>query len=196
MKTREQKAKILEKLSALFGKSAGVVASSYMGITMKELNELRDSIRPLGGKFMVAKNTLARIASKGTQYEKLLSNPEGPIGILFLGEEGTAVVKSVFGFMKTHPKLKMFEGVADGMSLNEAGLKAYSEMPGKNEIRSMFLGVLIAPAQRMVGTLVAPARTLVGVLQAYEDKLGKEQAALIGSNVPSASAETPLETTI
>ena len=177
MKTKEQKAKIIENLGQMFKEYPGVAICAYQGLKMKELNELRDKIRPLGGKYMIVKNTLASIAAKGTPHEQIMAELDGPVALAFLGEDASAILKEFYSFAKSHQALQMLEGNIEGEALDETGLKMYSELPTKNEVRSMFVGVLSAPLSQTVNVLNGPARQLVGVVNAYEDKLGGEQAA-------------------
>jgi len=177
LKTKKQKTEIMKNLSSLLGESLGIAVTDYKGLKMKEFNELRDKIRPGGARFMVIKNTLAKIASEGTPYEELLGNLDGPNALIFLSEDVSAILKSLFNFSKDHKVFKLRKGLIEDVPLDEAGLKAYSELPTEDEVRSMFVGVLQAPLSQMLGVLEAPARTLVGVVRAYEDKLGDEQAA-------------------
>jgi len=172
LKTKEQKAREIRRLAELLSQSRGVAVTAYKGLNMKQMNELRANIAEHDAKFMVVKNTLARIAAKDTPYESLLADLEGPNGLLFLGEDAPGALKAAISFAKVNAAFETCAGFVEGNTLDKEGLKAYSELPTKEEVRSMFVGVLNAPLARIVGLLDAPARELVGVMAAYEDKLG------------------------
>ena len=177
MKTKKEKEQIITELGKLLGESSGVAVCFYQGLTMKGLEELRDKIRPHGAKFMVAKNTLARIAAKGTSYEGVMADLEGPNAVIFLKGDASAALKTLFAFSKDHAVFKLHKGMIDEKALDGVGLKAYSELPTKEEVRAMFLGALQASASQFVGVLAGPGQSFVGVINAYEDKLGSKQAA-------------------
>ncbi len=177
MKTKEQKAQIIESLGKLFDECTSLAVSNYKGLSMKDLNELRDKIRPRGASFRIVKNTLARIAAKGTSYEDMLAGLEGPNALIFMKEDVSAVLKALFVYSKNRKTFSLLRGQIDGVPLDGAGLKTYSELPTTDEVRSMFVGVLGAPLANVVSVFDAPARTIVGVVSAYEEKLGGRQAA-------------------
>lgn len=177
MKTRDEKQEIITELGRLLKESSGIAVCLYQGLTMKELAELRGKIRPFGAKFMVVKNALARIAAKGTAFEEAVADLTGPNGLVFLKDDASAALKTVFAFSRDHQFFKLQKGNIEKNALNAVGLKAFSELPTKDEVRAMFLGALQASASQMVGVLAGPGRSFVGVLSAFEDKLGGKQAA-------------------
>lgn len=171
MKNREQKQVIIDMLKRRFESAVGVVLAGYKGMTVSAMSQLRNELKPVGGKFTVLKNTLARIAAKGTPYEELLANLEGPTAAAFLETDPASALKVLFKLAKDLTALDLQEGFIEGVKLDKAGLKGYSELPTKDEVRAMFLGVLQAPMSQLLSILDAPARDLVGVIKAYEDKV-------------------------
>lgn len=177
MRTREQKAQEIRRLNELLSHSRGVAVTAYKGLNMKQMNELRARIAEYSAKFMVVKNTLARIAAKDTPYESLLADLEGPNALLLLGEDAPGALKAAISFARDNKAFEPDRGFVEGSPLDKEGLKAYSELPTAEEVRSMFVGVLNAPLAKLVGVLNAPARDMVGVMAAYEDKLGAGEGA-------------------
>ena len=177
MKTKEEKEQIITKLGKLLGECSGIAVCFYKGLTMKNLAELRNRIRPHGARFMVVKNTLAQIAAKGTPYEDIVANLEGPNALILLKDDASAALKTMFTFSRDHDSFKLLKGKIDKNALDTVGLKVYSELPTKEEVRAMFVGVLQTSTSMLVGVLAGPGRSFVGVISAYEDKLGGRQAA-------------------
>lgn len=171
MKNREQKQVIIETLKRRFESAVGVVLAGYKGMTVSAMSQLRNELRPVGGKFTVLKNTLARIAAKGTPYEDLVANLEGPTAAAFLESDPAAGLKVLFKLGKDFAALDLQKGFIEGVTLDKQGLKSYSELPTKDEVGAIFLGVLQAPMSQLLSVLDAPARDLVGVMRAYADKL-------------------------
>ena len=169
---------MIENLGKLLSEYPGLAVSDYKGLSMKNISSLRDKIKPHGAKFMVVKNSLASLAAKGTPHEDFLADLKGPNAVVFIAEDASATLKTLYNLGKEYKEtFKLRIGNIDGTVLDEAGLKAYSELPGREEVRSMFVGILQASMTQLVGVLAAPARTLTGVVNAYEQKLEKEQAA-------------------
>ena len=177
MKTRDEKQEIITELGKFLKESSGIAICLYQGLTMKEMAELRVKIRPFGAKFMVVKNTLARIAAKGTAFEEAVADLTGPNSLVFLKDDTSVALKTLFAFSRDHQFFKLEKGNIEKNALNAVGLKTFSELPTRDEVRAMFLGVLQASASRFVGVLAGPSREFVGVLKANEDKLGGKQAA-------------------
>ncbi len=177
MKTRDQKAQEIRRLNELLSASQGVAVTAYKGLNMKQINDLRAKIAEYNARVMVVKNTLVRLAAKDTPYETLLAEMEGPNALLLFGEDIPGAMKAAVAFAKDNKAFEPERGFIEGSALDKEGLKAYSELPTKEEVRSMFVGVLNAPLSKMVGVLNAPPREVVGVMAAYEDKLGAGEAA-------------------
>lgn len=177
MKSREQKESIINNLKERFRENPGVVLMGYQGLTVAQIRQMRRDLKPLGAKFTVLKNTLACIASKGTAFEKMMENLEGPRAVTFLGSDPAPILKLLIKMAKDMASLELIRGLVEGAALDPAGLKAFSELPTRDEMRSILLGLLQAPMGKCVSVLAAPPRDMVGVLSAQADKLEKSQAA-------------------
>lgn len=166
---RAQKAEAVEALNQTFQSNGVVVVAEYKGLTVAEITEYRTKLRAEGGQFKVAKNRLAKIASKGTAYEGLADMFKGPVGIAY-SEDPISAAKVTFNFAKGNDKLVIVGGGMGEQVLDVAGVEALAKLPSLDEIRGKIVGVLQAPAQKLVGVLQAPARDLVGVTKAYAEK--------------------------
>lgn len=129
-----------EKLS---GAMAGVVVS-YNGITVADDTKLRKELREAGVEYMVAKNTMLRLAVKGTKYETLADSFKGDTAIA-LSPEDPAIAARILCKFSEADKSKRFTvkaGFCDGQVLNAEGVKGLSNMPNREGLLSMLAGSL------------------------------------------------------
>ena len=158
-KTREDKKNAVTELQTLFGEAEILLLTKNTGLNAKATNELRVAARAAGVDYRVAKNTLAKIAVKGTQYEILGEKMIGPTGFV-TGKDGVATAKTIANFIKKNPKLEIVGAKFGDMVMDAAGVDAFAKLPTLDEIRS-----------KLVGLLQAPASQLVGVTKAYGEKV-------------------------
>ncbi len=108
----------------------------------------------------------------GTALEKLVAAFEGTTGVAYAGDDPVALAKVLVDFSKDHPALKLKGGIVSGSQVLDAdGVKALSSLPSLPELRARLLGVLQAPAGKLVRLLSTPGTQLAQVLKAHQDKL-------------------------
>ncbi len=156
--TRENKKDAVAVLNKLFSEAEILLLTKNTGLDAKATNELRIAARAAGVDYRVAKNTLAKIAVKGTQYEVLGDKMKGPTGFV-TGTDGVATAKAIAKFAEKNPKLEIVGAKFGDMVMDAAQAVEFSKLPTLDEIRS-----------KLVGLLQAPASQLVGVTKAYGEK--------------------------
>jgi len=166
---RAQKAEAVEEYGQMFGAAGSVVITHNLGLTVAEATELRNNLREQGGRFKVAKNTLAKRALKGTTYEDLEDMFAGPVGVA-VSEDAVTAAKVIHAFAKTHDNLVIVGGAMGSVKLDKAGVENLAKMPSLDEIRSTLVGILQAPAAKLARVTQAPAGKLARVIQAKADK--------------------------
>lgn len=167
--SRAQKEDEIKELNERFTSDELVVVTQYSGLTVSEMTDLRAQLRAEGASFKVTKNSLTKLAIKGTQFEQLGDLFTGPTGVAS-SQDPVAAAKVAHKFAKDHNKLIIIGGALGDMVLDAAGVEAIAKLPSLDEIRSKLVGLLQAPAQKIAGVLQAPARDLVGVTKAYGEK--------------------------
>lgn len=167
--SRAQKEDEIKELNERFTNDELVVVTQYSGLTVSEMTDLRAQLRAEGASFKVTKNSLTKLAIKGTQFEQLGDLFTGPTGVAS-SQDPVAAAKVAHKFAKDHNKLIIIGGALGDMVLDAAGVEAIAKLPSLDEIRSKLVGLLQAPAQKIAGVLQAPARDLVGVTKAYGEK--------------------------
>ena len=167
--TRARKAEEIEELKGRIEGSEIIVLTHNTGLDAKSITDLRLEMRKNQVGFKVVKNTLAKIASKGTPAEKIADLFAGPVGMA-TSQDPVAAAKVAHNFAKNNEKLVVLGGVYGDMILDAEGVKQLASLPSLDELRSKIVGLLQAPATKLVGILQAPARDLVGVTKAYSEK--------------------------
>lgn len=159
-----------------FDKATTAVFLDFGGVNVEQITSLRTEFRKAGVEYKVVKNTLVKIALKGTAYDsnELNSQLKGQTGIAWSFEDPSAaakVIKSFRGANDANQKLSVKCGVVDAKVMPGAQVESVlASMPGKDELRAMLLATLQAPAQNLVRLLQAPAQNLALALDAYRRK--------------------------
>lgn len=172
---RTEKQELVEKLHAELAAAPHVVLVDFRGLSVPAATEFRRKVKAAGSSYRVVKNRLALRAAKGTSLEKLESEFQGTTGIAWTGEDPVALAKALVEFQKDNPALEFKAGVVAGdQVLDAAGVKALSAMPSLPELRASFLGLLQAPASKLVRLLSTPGTQVARVLKAHQAEMEKE----------------------
>lgn len=164
--SRAQKEAEVTALNERFANDEIIVVTEYAGLTVHQMETLRNDLRKEGASFKVTKNALAKIAIKGTKFEPIADMFTGPIGIA-TSVDPVAAAKVAHKFAKDNDNLKILGGALGEQALDIAGIEALAKLPSLDEVRSKLVGLLQAPATKLAGLMQAPARELVGVTKAY-----------------------------
>jgi len=163
---RSKKEALVAELHETFEASSLVVVTSQSGLTVAEVSDLRQKMRDAGAGYKVTKNTLAKLALKGTKFEHLDEVFTGTTAIAF-SKDPVAAAKVVADYRKSNEKISIVAGGLDGTGLDAAQVDALAKLPSLDELRSKLIGVLQAPATKVAGVLQAPAGQLARVFAAY-----------------------------
>ncbi|GAB4264255.1 MAG: 50S ribosomal protein L10 [Deferrisomatales bacterium] len=169
MRRAEKEATVAE-LREKFQGAEAVILTEYRGLTVAQANELRRSLEKEEAVYRVAKNTLARIAVEGTEFEGLRGEFTGPISVTFAGRDPAATAKVLAQFAKANPALTIRGGALGGKVLSAADVDALSKLPGREELLGQLVGVLAGPLRNLVGVLAGVPRSFVQVLHGIQEK--------------------------
>ena len=173
-KTRQQKEETVQKLTEKIGRAKAIVFADYKGMSMKQLSELRDKLREVQGEFAVTKNTLLERALPASSFQLPVSSLEGPTATLFAYDDEISPIKILVKALKDFNIGKVKEGFLGSISLDEAKIIQLASLPGKDELRGIAVGVLVAPLQGMVSVLQGNLRNLVYALNQIKIAKGGE----------------------
>lgn len=172
---RAGKAEILEDIKAEFQNVQSVIVAHYAGVTVPKVTAMRDDFRKAGCEYRVVKNTLVKIAVKGSAMEPLASLMVGPTAIMWSTESAQEPAKIALKWAKDEPKFVIKGGYFDGKALDAAGVDALSKMPGKNELRASLLMTFLAGPTDFVRTIIAGPQNFAYLLDARKRQLEGNQ---------------------
>ena len=141
----EEKQPIVQEVSELIKDAKTAVLVDYRGITVDDDTKLRKELREAGVTYKVFKNTLVKIAVKGTVFEELSKDLEGPTAIAVSKEDPTAPARIISKYCKDIEALSMKAGVVDGTYYDAKGIVAVANIPTREVLISRLLGSFQAP---------------------------------------------------
>jgi len=166
----EDKKALVKEVNAVAGDSVTAVAAEYRGLTVSEMTELRKTARNAGVYLRVVKNTLARRAVEGTDFECMQDTLKGPILLAFAKDDPGAAARIIKDFAKEHKALQAVSLSAGGQLMPGSDLAKLADLPTMDQARSMLLGVLQAPLSQLVRTLAEPPAMLARTLSARAEQ--------------------------
>jgi large subunit ribosomal protein L10 len=166
---RSQKAESVASLNAVFNEVGVVVITRNLGMSVAQSTALRGKIREAGATYKVAKNRLAKLAIKDTNYAGIDEMLTGPTAIAS-SVDPVAAAKAIVDFAKTTDKIEIVGGSMGAQVLNAEGIKALASLPSLDELRAKLIGLVQAPATKLAQLSTAPAAKLARVFGAYAAK--------------------------
>jgi large subunit ribosomal protein L10 len=157
--------------------------SECNGMTVSESTEVRRRLRAARGELRVAKNTLIRRAIKDTSFALLDRNLGGQVGLVLAFDDPVELAKTIGSFRELSDKFKVRGGVLEGKSLGVEEIQALATLPPREVVLAQLMGLLQAPASRLVRLLNEPGSAMARVI----DAIGKKN----GVAAPAASAGAP-----
>lgn len=159
----------VKELTGVFGEVETVIIAQNTGLSVAEFTDLRKKVRASGATIKVAKNRLVKIALKGTQFESLSDKFKGPTAITY-SKDPVSAAKAIAEFAKTNQKLVIVGGAMGANVLDVNGVKNLATMPSLDELRAKLIGLINAPATKVVQVVQAPAAQLARIFGAYAAK--------------------------
>jgi len=165
----EDKKALVAEVNEVAARAFSAVAAEYRGLSAGEFDLLRRRARDNGIYLHVVKNTLARRALVGTEFECMGEALIGPLVLGFSLEDPGAVGRVVKDFAKDHDKLVVKAVSVGGQLYGAADLERLASLPTKEQALAMLMGVMQAPIAKFVRTLAEPTAKFVRTVQAVAD---------------------------
>ena len=171
---RTEKDAQIKELAATFAAAESVYLVNLAGLTVPQVTDLRRRIKSTKGSCRVVKNRLAIRGAKGTAAEQLASHFRGPVGVVTHPTEPVSLAKILSDFAKDHPGFAMNAAVVTGQVMLAEDVKKLASLPGIMELRATLLGLINAPASRLVRVLAAPGQQVARVVEERRKALPAE----------------------
>lgn len=159
MPTLLKEDKVVEIKNRFTG-SGAVIMADYRGLTVKEMQLLRNNLRAVGCELKVYKNSLTEIAMRELALPNMDAYLAGPTAIVFTGEDPVAPAKVLTAFAKLHKALEVKGGLVENQVVDAEGVKAIAALPSREELIARLLGTMLNP-------IVGFARVLNGPVEAF-----------------------------
>ncbi len=171
MKTKAQKQSDLNALATKLETAKSAMIVSFTKLTVDKDQEFRNQLRSVGANYQVVKNTVAKLAVKGTPFEEASEHFKGVSAIAWTDSDPVDLSKMVSKFIKENGAIYGFKaGVVDGKVVSLAQVQEIASLPSKEELISKLLYVINAQAQRIVTVINAVPRDLAIVIKQIGDK--------------------------
>jgi large subunit ribosomal protein L10 len=174
MKTRAQKQKHLEALIEQFKQAKAAMLVGFQKMSVAKDQELRNQLREAGISYEVVKNTLAKIASQGTELEQAVEHFKGVTAVALSNSDPVALSKAISKFSKANPDIFTFKvGIVEGKVVELKDVESIASLPSREELISKILFLINCQAQRLVTVINAVPRNLAVVVK----QIGEQKTA-------------------
>ena len=166
----EQKKAVVSEVSEVAANAHSAIAAEYLGLTVGDMTALRAKARENSVYVRVVKNTLAKRAIEGTDFECMSEVLVGPLVLAFSQEDPGAAARVIQDFAKQNDKLVVKVVSIGGKLLAPGDIKRLADMPTKEQAISMLMAVMKAPIEKLARTLAEPHAKLVRTVAAIRDQ--------------------------
>lgn len=175
--TKEKKREIVEQYGEWLKQSQAIILTEYIGMAMKDIDQLRARMREAGGEFHIVKNTLMRRVLDEAGMESKDEDFINTTAIGFAIEDAPALAKAMTDYAKETRLLKVKAGYLENKRMTAAEVTSLANVPPLPIMRAILLSTLLAPASQLVRTLSEPGRQIAAVLKAYAEADSAPEAA-------------------
>jgi large subunit ribosomal protein L10 len=167
--SKEKKNELVDQYGEWIDKSQTLILTEYIGLTMKDMDELRGNIRDIGGEFHIIKNTLSKLAfdNAGLSYSDDIF--EGTTAISFAFDDPPALAKAMTDYAKSSDFLKIKGGYLEKEEISVESIKSLAELPPLPVLRAQLLSMIMSPASKLAMTLAEPGRQIAAVIKAHAE---------------------------
>jgi large subunit ribosomal protein L10 len=177
--SKQRKDELVADYVELLNRSQAVFLTEYTGLTVRQMETLRNEVRGAQGTFTVTKNTLLSYALEQTGKPVPAELLVGQIATGFAQGEVPALAKTLVDYAKKDEKLKLKGGILGDDFLTPAQIEALASLPPLDHLRAQIMGLINAPAQNLASVLAGGVRQVVNVIDAYakKDETAEAEAA-------------------
>ena len=169
MMNKQKKIAYVEEMKKIFSSNEAVMIAHYQGLTVNELDKIRNEMRENGIFFKVTKNRITKLALKETKYKDLDKFFSGPTAAA-VSSDPIMSAKILAKYAKSNSALKIVAGYMDGKVLEAKDVAQIATLPTLDEARAKIVGILSAPAQKILSILLAPGSKIAILAHAKSKK--------------------------
>jgi large subunit ribosomal protein L10 len=166
----ESKQSLVTEIKDRFNASDSVIMIDYRGLTVKQMQQLRVSVRDAGGDIKVYKNSLTEIAARELALPNMDAYLEGPTAFVFIAEDAVAPAKALTAFAKLNPALELKGGLVQNQVVDANGVKAIATLPSREELIAKLMGSMLNPLTGFTRVLNGPVEAFARTVQAVADQ--------------------------
>ena len=166
---RAEKKELVTTLNEVFKSTGVIVVAHNKGLTVNQVNDLRNKMAKVGATVKVAKNRLAMLALDGTDAKGISKLFKGPTMVAY-AKDPVSAPKVASDFAKANDKFVVLGGALGKTIMDAQAVKALAELPSLDQLRARLIGMIQTPATRIAGVVQAPAGQLARVINAYATK--------------------------
>jgi large subunit ribosomal protein L10 len=170
VRVKPEKMGSVAQLHDKFARAVSAVLADFRGLTVQELTDLRQQLRAASLELAVVKNTLARLAVRETDFEKLSPYLKGPTSITLSYRDTVAPAKVISTYVKKQPKLAVRAGLFEGEVVSAEKIAEIADLPPRDVLLALTLAAMQSPMLGLVGILQGVLSTFIGTLQAIHDR--------------------------
>lgn len=185
---RPEKVTAVERVREELSNNPATLFTEYRGLTVADLAELRRQLLQARARYVVVKNTLARIAARDAGFEDVEDVLTGPTALTLCEEDPVGPAKALRRFARDHPELIVKGGILEGRVVDAATAQRLADLASREELVGRLASLMYAMLAKPVALLQAPLAQLVRLMAALEEKGGAGGAA---EGEPPTADEAP-----
>ena len=174
---RKEKEQVVSELQKQVEQVKAVVLTNYRGLKVGQMDQLRRRLREEKITYSVVKNTMMKLASKGSALEKLHDYFEGPTAIAMSTGDPIPLARILSEFQKAQPLLEIKAGWIEGRVSSPEEVKALASMPSREVMLGKILGSIQMSGMQVAGTILSALQQVVSTVQARVDQLEKQSSS-------------------
>tara|TARA_B110000008_G_scaffold186387_1_gene185205 strand:- start:129 stop:644 length:516 start_codon:yes stop_codon:yes gene_type:complete len=169
MMNKEQKKNYITEMESQFQNNEAILVTHYQGLTMTQLDKLRDQMREHGIKFKITKNRITKLALEKTKCKELSNLFTGPTAVAF-SNDAIISARILSKFAKDNESLKLLGGIMGNDILDQAGVQNVANLPTLDEARAKIVGILATPPSKLVSILLARSEKMSNLSPEISEK--------------------------
>ena len=166
---KDKKKIYMEEMKNFFKKTSSIFVTHYQGLTVKQIDKLREEMRKHGILFKITKNRITKLALEGSKFKKLENLFSGPTAVAF-SEDAITSAKILTKFAKSNSNLKIIGGIMEKEPLTVEDVEKIATLPTLNEARAIIVAILTASGQKIISILLAPGAKIAILAHAKSKK--------------------------